>query len=87
MRITYLEQDRDKFKVPSLRNVAITSPYMHDGSIETLEAVIDHYASGGKIHPNKSHFIKAFDINPEEKKNLIDFLKALTDTSFISKKY
>ena len=87
MRITYLEQDRDKFKVPSLRNVAITSPYMHHGSIETLEAVIDHYASGGKIHPNKSHFIKAFDINPEEKKNLIDFLKALTDTSFISKKY
>lgn len=87
MRITGLEKDRDKFKVPSLRNIAITYPYMHDGSLEDLNQVIDHYAHGGKIHPNKSQYIKSFDIDQKEKDHLIDFFNSLTDSAFLLKKY
>ena len=53
-RITGLEQDKGKFKVPGLRNVALTAPYMHDGSLKTLKEVVEHYSTGGKNHPNKS---------------------------------
>ena len=48
MRITHKEMDRDKFKVPTLRNIELTAPYMHDGSVKTLEDVIAHYSTGGK---------------------------------------
>lgn len=81
--ITGLEEDLATFKVPSLRNVSITYPYMHDGTVNSLEAIIDHYASGGQDHPSKSAFIQGFDITPIEKKALIAFLKTLTEDRFL----
>ena len=87
MRITHLEKDRDLFKVPTLRNVELTAPYMHDGSFKTLDEVIEHYSKGGENHFNKSDFIKPLSISNEEKEQLIIFLKSLTDVDFVSKKY
>jgi len=87
MRITHLEKDRDLFKVPTLRNIEMTAPYMHDGSIKTLEEVIEHYSKGGQIHSNKSNKIDPFTITKKEKAQLILFLKSLTDLEFTSKKY
>lgn len=78
-RITLDPHDNGKFKVPSLRNVALTPPYMHDGSIATLEAVVEHYNSGGKANPNKSGLIKPLGLTESEKKDLVNFLKALND--------
>ncbi len=78
-RITLLSSDVGKFKVPSLRNVAMTAPYMHDGSMSTLEEVVEHYNSGGKPHPNKSGLIKPLSLTVQEKEDLVNFLKSLTD--------
>ncbi|MBX7152311.1 cytochrome-c peroxidase [bacterium] len=78
-RITLKASDVGKFKVPSLRNINKTAPYMHDGSLETLEAVIDHYNQGGKNHQNQSGLIKALQLTNEEKNDLVNFLKALDD--------
>lgn len=78
-RITLLPSDVGKFKVPSLRNIAMTAPYMHDGSIVTLSAVIEHYNSGGKPHPNKSGLIKPLNLTEQEKEDLLNFLLSLTD--------
>lgn len=83
-RLTGKEYDRARFKVPSLRNVAVTSPYMHDGSIQSLEAVIDHYNSGGHDHFNKSDLITPLYLNDQEKSALVAFLKTLTDEAFIN---
>ena len=58
--VTGREADRAKFKTPTLRNIEHTAPYMHDGSLKTLEEVVDHYQSGGEIHPNKSVLIREF---------------------------
>ncbi|MCS6904018.1 MAG: cytochrome c peroxidase [Bacteroidia bacterium] len=77
--ITGRERDKGKFRVPSLRNVALTAPYMHDGSIPTLEAVIEHYMKGGAKHPAKSPLIRPFTLTPQQKEDLINFLKSLTD--------
>lgn len=71
--------DIGKFKVPTLRNIEITAPYMHDGSIETLEEVVAHYESGGQNHPNKSKLIQPFKLTDQEREDLISFLKSLTD--------
>ena len=81
--ITGKKQDIAKFKVPSLRNIAITYPYMHDGSVKSLEEVIDHYSSGGKGHISQSTLIKGFTIQDNEKEALIAFLKTLTENRFI----
>lgn len=75
-----LENDEGKFKVASLRNIELTAPYMHDGSLEDLESVIEHYASGGKGHRLQSPLIDGFSINAQQKADLIAFLRALTDT-------
>jgi len=83
IRLTGLESDRALFKVPSLRNIALTAPYMHDGSIYTLEAVIDHYQTGGKPHPNKSPILKPFTLSNLEKSALLAFLGSLTDMTFV----
>ena len=83
-RLTYLPQDRALFKVPSLRNIALTATYMHNGSIKTLNEVIDHYASGGLPHENKSSLLKGFVITDQQKAQLIAFLQTLTDTQFIN---
>jgi cytochrome c peroxidase len=78
-----------KFKTPSLRNVAVTAPYMHDGSLKTLDAVLDHYAAGGNAtrrgrrSPLTSPLIAGFTISPAEKQDLIAFLNALTDKQFL----
>ncbi|HEX5692954.1 MAG TPA: MbnH family di-heme enzyme [Roseiflexaceae bacterium] len=82
--VTGVPADKDKFKAPTLRNVERTAPYMHDGSIATLEEVIDFYAAGGRPHPHKSPFIKGFTLTKEEKSNLIEFLRSLTDETFLS---
>ena len=86
-RLTNLQEDIGKFKVPSLRNIEITAPYMHNGSISTLEEVIEHYASGGKNHFNKSELITGFNITDDEKDNLIKFLKSLTDNNFTNNSF
>jgi len=86
MRLFGMEKDRAIFKVPTLRNIAVTFPYMHDGSISSLEEVVDHYSSGGKNHQNKSELIQPFTLTEDEKTDLISFLHSLTDSSFLSLK-
>lgn len=83
-RLTGENVDLARFKVPSLRNIELTSPYMHDGSIQTIEEVVDHYNSGGKDHPNKSDLIKPLYLTEKEKKELVHFLKSLTDDAFVN---
>lgn len=78
-RITQDPSDIGKFKVPTLRNVALTGPYMHDGAMATLDEVIDHFASGGLPHPNCSTILTNFVLTADEKVDLIAFLNALTD--------
>lgn len=75
--------DIGKFKIPSLRNVELTFPYMHDGSMETIEQIIEHYEQGGKKHSLQSPVIRPFKITEQEKKELKAFLIALTDTSYL----
>lgn len=82
-RVTGLEEDRAKFRVPSLRNIELTAPYMHDGSLETLEEVVAHYNSGGVAHVNKSGLIHPLQLSMQEQADLIAFLKTLTDEQFI----
>lgn len=77
-------KDHGKFKVPSLRNVALTAPYMHNGSLKSLDEVIEHFASGGKNHPNKSALITGFELDEQAKNELIAFLESLTDETFVS---
>lgn len=85
--ISKKEADLAKFKIPSLRNVAITYPYMHNGSINTLEDVIEHHASGGKGHKSQSDLIKGFEIGDKEKEALISFLKTLTENRYLQEQY
>jgi cytochrome c peroxidase len=72
------------FKAPTLRNVAVTPPYMHDGRFATLEQVIDYYASGGGSSPGKSPRIRGFAISESEGRDLVAFLESLTDEAFLS---
>lgn len=72
------------FKVPSLRNIALTAPYMHNGSLETLEAVVDFYADGGGRlfgQENVDTFVQGFELTDQERLDLVAFLYALTDES------
>lgn len=78
-RITMKPEDEGKFKVPSLRNISLTAPYMFDGSMKTLGEVIDHYAEGGSAHPNKSEKVSGFNIDPEDKRALLAFLASLDE--------
>lgn len=84
MRLTGEENDKGLFKVPSLRNASLTAPYMHNGSITTLEEVIEHYNKGGHNYFNKSKLVKPLGLNEKEKEQLLAFLKSLTDESFIT---
>lgn len=90
-RITLNEEDKYKFKVPSLRNVTETTPYMHDGRFRTLEAVLDHYTTKVQDSPTLDPLLKqngrlGIDLNATEKQQIIAFLKTLTDEVFLSKK-
>lgn len=86
MRLTRLESDRALFKVPTLRNIQFTAPYMHDGSISSLKEVIAHYNSGGKPHPNKNKLIKPLGLSKQEQADLLAFLESLSDYEFIYNK-
>lgn len=85
--------DRGRFRVPTLRNIALTAPYMHDGRFKTLEEVLDHYsehvaqsASLSVVMQNSSNIVgaRSLFLTKTEKENIIAFLKTLTDSSFIS---
>ncbi len=81
-RLTGRQDDAGKFKTPTLRNVALTAPYMHDGSIKTLDAVLAHYNAGGKDNDNVDLLMRPLELTKAEVADLIEFLKSLTDTSF-----
>jgi cytochrome c peroxidase len=78
--------DMGKFKAPTLRNVALTPPYMHDGSIATLSEVLDHYSKGGRAHnaTRTDPLLKPFVITAEEKADIIAFLESLTDYDLLN---
>ncbi len=89
-------RDMGRFKAPTLRNIAITAPYMHDGSIATLEGVLDHYAAGGRTlragpfagdgskNPYKSELVRGFTLTDDEKMDVVAFLRSLTDERFLN---
>ena len=89
-------EDMGKFRAPGLRNIAVTAPYMHDGSVATLEEVIEIYtqagrnieagpdAGDGRASPLKSGLIVKIDLTPQEKGDLLAFLKTLTDESLLT---
>jgi cytochrome c peroxidase len=88
-------RDMGRFRAPSLRNIGVTAPYMHDGSIPTLEAVIAHYERGGRLleeepfagngrlSPFKSEFVTGFELADQERDDLLAFLESLTDESVL----
>jgi cytochrome c peroxidase len=93
-KITESPMDKGSFKIPSLRNIALTAPYMHDGSIASLEEVIEHYNSGVQDHENLHPMLrdegkfgvgsgppKRLNLSPYEKKALVAFLKTLSDSA------
>jgi cytochrome c peroxidase len=89
-------RDMGRFKAPTLRNIAVTAPYMHDGSAATIEDVIDHYVRGGRLiengpnagdgrrNPFKSEFIRGFELSDGERDELVAFLNSLTDESLLT---
>jgi len=93
--ITVEPSDFGRFRVPSLRNVAESAPYFHDGSAETLGDVIDHYAAGGRTltagpyagdgsaNPYKHELVSGFELESSEREALLAFLAALTDPSYL----
>jgi cytochrome c peroxidase len=96
IEITSKATDMGRFKAPSLRNVALTAPYMHDGSIATLEEVVRTYAAGGRnitngpnagdgrANPFRDGFVSGFDISEDDIQNIIAFLETLTDYQLIN---
>lgn len=94
--ITGKTSDMGKFKAPTLRNIAVTAPYMHDGSIATLDEVLDHYSSGGRTitegpyagvgseSPARGQFIVHFNLTEKQRADLLAFLDALTDDEFLT---
>lgn len=79
-------KDAAKFKAPTLRNIAVTAPYMHDGSLATLDAVIDHYAAGGSSghdNPLKDPLIGGFRLSAQDRQDLLAFLNTLTDDALL----
>ncbi|MBE8398635.1 di-heme enzyme, partial [Leptospira borgpetersenii serovar Hardjo-bovis] len=93
---TGLASDKGKFRAPSIRNIELTAPYMHDGSIDSLENVVEHYNAGGRnilnglyagdgrANPNKNAFVFPISLTAGEKSYLVNFLKSLTDTLFVN---
>lgn len=89
-------KDMGAFKVPTLRNVAVRAPYMHDGSVKDLNAVLDHYSAGGRTigngpnagdgskNPHKDVVLKGFTLSAQDRADVIDFLKSLTDEKFLN---
>ncbi|MDZ4848183.1 MAG: cytochrome c peroxidase [Pirellulaceae bacterium] len=75
---TKVDKDRGAFKTPTLRNIAASGPYMHDGSQKTLEEVVEWYAKGGHPNPTLSDKIKKLELTAQDKTDLVEFMKALT---------
>jgi cytochrome c peroxidase len=96
IEITMEPDDMGHFRVPTLRNIAVTAPYMHDGSIATLDEVLDHYAAGGRTivdgpnagvgseSPLRSTFVPGFELSAQDRADLLAFLAALTDDAFLT---
>jgi cytochrome c peroxidase len=76
--VTKNEADRGAFKTPTIRNVEQTAPYMHDGSLKTLEEVVEWYDKGGHPNPNLSKDIRKLNLTAQEKADLVEFMKACT---------
>ncbi|MFM8985821.1 MAG: cytochrome-c peroxidase [Planctomycetia bacterium] len=76
--VTKDEKDRGAFKTPTVRNAALTAPYMHDGSVETLEEVVAWYDKGGHANPHLSDKIKPLNLTAGERADLVEFMKACT---------
>lgn len=93
--LTGVSSDDGRFRAPTLRNIALTAPYMHDGSVATLDDVLEIYRRGGRqtsagqdagdgaLHPARSNFVKGIEMTDEEKQALLAFLQSLTDRSFV----
>jgi cytochrome c peroxidase len=78
---TGMVQDVGKFRIPTLRNIAVTAPYMHDGSIPTLADVLNHYVGGGRTaNPNRTTALSPLTLTSDERRDLMAFLESLTDT-------
>jgi len=89
-KVTGRDSDQGKFATPSLRNIALTAPYMHDGRFKTLEEVVEHYSTGQKrsatLDPNLAkHMDGGVLLNGSDKSALVAFLKALTEEKFLQK--
>ena len=94
--MTGQRRDMGRFKAPTLRNIEVTAPYMHDGSIATLEEVVAHYERGGRLivdapyagdgrrSPFKSEFVRGFELTEQERDDLLAFLRSLTDESVLT---
>lgn len=84
-RHTASAKDEGKFRTPTLRNIAVTGPYMHDGSVATLDEAIDHYSKGGRAaaNPNKTTILRPFSLTKDEKADLLEFLRSLTDQELL----
>lgn len=94
--LTARADDMGRFRAPSLRNVEVTAPYMHDGSVADLDEVLRIYAAGGRrlttganagdgrTNPYKSDLISRIDLSPAEQADIVAFLKTLTDTAFLA---
>jgi cytochrome c peroxidase len=93
--VTRRPADMGRFKAPTLRNIAVTAPYMHDGSIATLDEALDHYSAGGRtitsgpdagrgdLSPLKDPVVQPFTLSAEQRADLIAFLQSLTDDDFL----
>src|SRR5690606_29688916 len=94
--LTFNPNQRGMFRPSSLRNVGLTAPYMHDGSITTLREVVEHYAAGGRVivdgpfagdgrvSPLKSGLVRGFEATDEEIDAVVAFLESLTDDDFVA---
>jgi len=77
-KLTDIGAGQGNFKTPTLREVALTAPYMHDGSLKTLDDVVDFYSEGGRPNPDLDPQIQPRHFNPDEKRALVAFLRSLT---------
>ena len=82
-RIHHDSSEIGTFKIPSLRNLPLTFPYMHDGSLQTIEEVLAHYQKGGAKHPLQNKALVPFELTKSEKQQLLAFFNALVDTSYL----
>lgn len=76
--VTYASDDKGKFKTPTLRDVAVSGPYMHDGKLKTLRAVVDFYAGQGNSNPNLDKEMKSIHLTGQDRDDLVEFMKSLT---------